>query len=264
MWKKGLILQFSFIIFLLISFVIGAYLYSARDLKTLIQASLHQTETFENSGSPSPAPSPSPSEMKDDCPSALIKRGQEYHLYLGNVPEQPGTNPLVFKDLGEYDAYLETQRAKGINCPVLFVQEEFNAQNEPVYRVQQDGVPSLSQSAQGWTKSILNPTSQSIFAERKDATRANPPYNKDNYAGFDPYGLYVGRKTDLDTLAETPETEQVSDNPMDPNWGGVMYTQQLVDAGKFKDNVVSRPNLYTPKTQFIPMLNNGLPQPPFP
>jgi len=273
MWKKGFIVKIIFILFLLGCFVLGAYLYSAKNMKELL------TNYTENMEENEPSPSISPS-TQDECPDVLVKKGETYHLYFSKQPEVAGVNPKVFNDLGEYDAYQQERQAEGISCPVLFVQEEYNTQNTPVYRVMEQPsstpVPSAqiipttpmsgTQAGIGWTRSILNPD-QPVpqRVERTDASRVNPPYNQGNFAGFDPYGQDVGKITDLDILAMKPETEQISDNPMDPNWGGVMYTQQLVDAGKYKDREVTRPNLYTPKGgQFIPMLNNGIPPPPSP
>lgn len=263
MWKKGFILEVTFIVFLLICFSLGAYLYSTETIKELL------TERMETASSPSSSPSASspssssPSTTEDECPDILMKRGETYHLYFSKQPEIAGVNPKVFNNLGEYDAYQQDQQTNGKSCPILFVQEEYNAQNEPVYRVH-DQPNSGNASGAGWTHSVLNPD-QPVpqHVQRTDASRAHAPYNQGNFAGFDPYGQDVGKITDLDELAMKPETEEISDNPMDPNWGGVMYTQQLVDAGKYKDREVTRPNLYTPKGgQFIPMLNNGIPPPP--
>ena len=264
MWKKGFILELVFILFLVGCFVLGAYLYSAKDMKELLT---NYTENMETSPSISPS-------SQEECPDVLVKKGETYHLYYSKQPEVAGVNPKVFNNLGEYDAYQQDRRAEGHSCPVLFVTEEYNAQNEPVYRVQgQQTIPDYStppmsgtQAGMGWTHSILNPD-QPVpqHVQRADASRANAPYNQGNFAGFDPYGQDIGKITDLDELAMKPETEEISDNPMDPNWGGVMYTQELVDAGKYKDREVTRPNLYTPKGgQFIPMLNNGIPPPPSP
>jgi hypothetical protein len=41
----------------------------------------------------------------------------------------------------------------------------------------------------------------------------------------------------------TQQQAQVSPNPMDPNWGGADYTQNLVDKGYYKENEV---NIYIP------------------
>jgi len=43
---------------------------------------------------------------------------------------------------------------------------------------------------------------------------------------------------------------------MDPNWGGVEYTQQMVDSGKYIDYNITKPLLYQPKSEFNPALSN--------
>jgi hypothetical protein len=51
---------------------------------------------------------------------------------------------------------------------------------------------------------------------------------------------------------------------MDTNWGGVLYTQQAIDTGKYDENNVYRSSYYTPKNgQFYPFaVNNTLVPPP--
>ena len=53
---------------------------------------------------------------------------------------------------------------------------------------------------------------------------------------------------------------------MDPNWGGVLYTQRAIDSGKYQENAVYKPNFYTPKNgQFYPFaVNSNLVPPPPP
>ena len=54
----------------------------------------------------------------------------------------------------------------------------------------------------------------------------------------------------------------IRDNPMDPNWGGVLYTQGKVESGKYDENNVTRPVFpQTVNTHFIPGLF-GQPPPP--
>ena len=62
----------------------------------------------------------------------------------------------------------------------------------------------------------------------------NMPYNANNYPGFDPQNQL---NTPLDNMFN--QTKGVSPNPMDDNWGGVEYTENLVKAGYYKDNEVS-------------------------
>ena len=40
-------------------------------------------------------------------------------------------------------------------------------------------------------------------------------------------------------MTREQEKAPVSPDPMDPNWGGSEYTQELVEKGYYKDNEVS-------------------------
>ena len=61
-------------------------------------------------------------------------------------------------------------------------------------------------------------------------------HRANNYSGFDPQNQLIGLKTPLDNMFN--QTQGVSPNPMDDNWGGVEYTENLVKAGHYKDNEV--------------------------
>ena len=69
-----------------------------------------------------------------------------------------------------------------------------------------------------------------------DASRDDPPYNKNSMPGYDPLNQYIGLDTPLDKIYH--QGNGVSPNPMDANWGGGEYTQSLVDKGYYKDNEV--------------------------
>lgn len=75
-----------------------------------------------------------------------------------------------------------------------------------------------------------------------DSSRGDGPYNQGQYPGFDPRGQDVGKYTELDRIHDSTKKEgPLSDNPMDPNWGGVLYTRQQVMSGKYNDNQVLKP-----------------------
>jgi hypothetical protein len=185
----------------------------------------------------------------------LLKKDNVLLLYNTQKPEVEGVNPLPFYNLDEYINYLEIQRKKGFRCPVLFLQNEVNTQGEEVYRMRpspfelEGGVPE---------QTTLYPGSNDII-KIADASRDNPPYNKGNYPGFDPQGLYIGRYTNIDEVHYSTEKSETSDNPMDPNWGGVLYTQQAVDSGKYDENIVKKPLLYTPKN-IVPLHGHPMPK----
>lgn len=148
------------------------------------------------------------------CPSTLVESGDKLMLIYDNAP-------VYFDDLDEYAIFVEHLRSKGIDCPVSVL--EGGADLDNVLR-----------------SKVL------------DASRAGKVYNKGLYPGFDPYGMSVGRKTKLDDIHESTAESSVSDNPMDPNWGGVEYTQRQVKSGKYAEREVTKQAYSTPKVQFFP------------
>jgi hypothetical protein len=199
-------------------------------------------------------------ENKSDnnCPDLLVQKGDRLLLYNTHQPEND-TNPIPFFSLDEYIFYLKHQRKMGNNCPVLYLQQENNTQGQDVYRIRpspfdtQGGLPAISGlNDQPVQKGIVN---------IMDSSRENAPYNNNNYSGFDPTGQYVGIYTTLDLLHDSTKKQGVSDNPMDPNWGGVEVTNQSVNSGKYEDNNVVKPMLYQPRMAFIPIENPDMGHP---
>lgn len=171
----------------------------------------------------------------DECPNVLIKNGNDILLYNNN-DKNKGIDPIKFKDLDQYSDYLEEQHKKGNNCPVLFLQKETDIQNKDVYRIRQSpfyiegGLPALPIQFHDNSKPL----------KIVDASRESG-YNTNMYPGFDPYGFDNGRFTELDVIHDsTSKNPSGSVNPADPNWLGVISTQNAVDKGAFKDNEVRK------------------------
>ena len=199
------------------------------------------------------------SSNSQECPNLLIQKDGALLLYNTNLPTDE-TNPIPFQDLDEYIYYLELQRKIGKNCPVLYLQQENNAQGQDVYRIRPNPF-----DLQGGLPAIQNvptvPSKPPTVMKAIDATRDNPPYNKGNYDSYDPYGQYVGIYTNIDVVHDSTKKAALSDNPMDVNWGGVDYTQKAVDTGKYEGNEIYKPKLYQPKMAFLPLDNKDLGQP---
>jgi hypothetical protein len=261
-------LNLLFLLFLIVVFCIGLYLYSFGLLKK--NAILSQ-ENMEDKTD----------DKKPPCPDMLINRGDVLLLYDSNSPELNGVNPIPFYNLDEYINYLEIQRKKGIHCPILYLQKENDTQGNDIYRMrpspfdQQGGLQPY-----GLTKAELNhqdlPNGYSpkvLFGDDTshvdttkpiqiiDATREHPPYNAGNYAGFDPHGMDIGRYTDVDKIHDSTNQTGLSDNPHDSSWGGVLFTQQAIDSGKYDENNIRKPQYITPKGEQIPNLYPGIPPP---
>ncbi len=176
-----------------------------------------------------------PTKVK--CPKVLIKKGDNLILY-----DDSNNEIQQFAGLDEYIDYLKNERARGVSCPVLFLQQENDAQGNDVYRVR----PDVFDQQGGMAPVDIAPII--------DANRSSKVYNVNNYPGFDPLGLQIGVYNQLDVVHDSTEKTKTSDNPMDTNWGGVDFTQQSVDSGKYEENEIVKPSYFKPKTQFIPNL----------
>jgi hypothetical protein len=196
---------------------------------------------------------------KSRCPNLLIQKGSRFYLNNSRLAQIPGVNPIEFDNLEDYTEFLQWQRSQGIICPVLYLQQSYDTQGNSVYKVRpsvsepQAGLPPSSQPPVGIAsqvppimESALEPVGELAYPNPTllvDATRNDPPYNKNSYPGFDQSSYYVGTTTPLDGMNYNQEKATVSPDPMDANWGGSGYTQNLVDKGYYADNQVQ---IYVP------------------
>lgn len=228
----------TFLIFLGFTFFLGMYLYSVGTLHLLNKAP--EEESMQGSKG---AIDTELSRTFIPCPDLLIKRGNTLLMYNTRSSLQEGKNPLLFPSMDKYIAYYKKQQESGVNCPQLFLQEEYDAQGNQVYRVR----PSPFDLSAGLAPfAATGPTrNRNDPVEAQDASRDNPPYNQNMYAGFDPSNQYQGVYTHLDKIHDStmyssggsPSSGSV--NPADPNWVGVLGTQQAIDEGQFEENNVS-------------------------
>ena len=185
-------------------------------------------------------------ERASQCPSLLVKRGNSLMLQF---PPENKQDPIFFYNLDEYKNYVEIQQRRGVHCPVLYVQEENNAQGQDVYKMYsspfyvEGGLPALPMSTAPQDR--VQPVETRGHAAQKSV---DGKYNRDQFPAFDPYGTYVGVYTDVDAAHDKTQskTGSFSENAMDPNWGGVIYTQDAVDEGTYVGSTVQKasyPNL---------------------
>jgi hypothetical protein len=267
-------LRILFQIFLILVFLAGIYVVVTFDKKIGF-------EGLEN-------------KIEVDCQDLLVRKGSDLLLYNTNKPAIEGINPVKFKNLEEYKKYLEIQRKQGIRCPVLFLQHEYDIQGKGVYRAystplqmeggitRTDTIPTNTEAINAMlsksTIPLYNPTNyvntpplqpiiykddeeRGIPIPVLDASRQHGDYNKGNYPGFDPTSLYVGRYTEIDFVHDMTERQRQSDNAMDTNWGGVEYTQRVVDSGKYEENNITKPRLFQPKLKFDPSVPSNFKPP---
>lgn len=226
------------IIFLLILvFLIGLYFYAKKG-NSLVN------EGFSNNPKNGPR-----------CPNLLIQKGAKFYLYNSKLAQVPGVNPVEFNNLEDYTEFLDWQRSQNIRCPVLYLQETYDAQGNRVYKTRpsvtepQYGLPPSREAPIGIASQVtpmmetsLEPVGEEAYpnpTKLVDATRNDPPYNQGSYPAYDQTSYYIGTTTPLDKMNTQQEAAKISPDPMDPNWGGSDYTQKLVDQGYYKDNNVS-------------------------
>jgi hypothetical protein len=170
------------------------------------------------------------------CPNVLIQKGSEFYLYNSKRAKVPGVNPIKFNTLEDYTEFINWQRSQGIRCPILYLQQTYDTQGDVKYKVNTDSnLHDLPPELKGGQS--LPP--QNLLY---DASRQDPPYNQHHYAGFDSQNQYIGINTPLDKMFHE-NYNGVSPNPMDTNWGGDNFTQNLVEKGFYKNREV---NIYNP------------------
>ena len=225
----------TFIFLLILVFLIGLYFYAKNGNSG--------SDGFTNNQSTGPR-----------CPNLLIQKGSRFYLYNSKLAQVPGVNPVEFDNLEDYTEFLDWQRSQNIRCPVLFLQETYDAQGNRVYKSRpsvsepQAGLPPSAAAPIGIASQVtpmmetsLEPVGEDAYPNPTllvDATRNDPPYNQGSYPAHDQTSYYIGTTTPLDVMNMQQEAAKVSPDPMDPNWGGSEYTQELVDKGYYKDNEV--------------------------
>ena len=144
---------------------------------------------------------------KKDCYDLLVKKGNHVFLYNSSLSYVPGVNPVQFNNLEEYTEYVQWERANGINCPVLFLQHEYDAQNNSNYKLR----PSLDNQQGGLGGTSCNAD------EKKDLDKKVTAFNE------------VLTHIDLEDDVNKEKTA----NAMDTNWGGAKFARELVSDGQF-------------------------------
>jgi hypothetical protein len=76
-------------------------------------------------------------------------------------------------------------------------------------------------------------------------------YPDSKYSAFDPLNQDIDHYEYIAKEFVSSQPDGLSDNPMDPNWGGVMYTQNVIKSGKYAENNVNKPLLFQPKGIYI-------------
>lgn len=145
-------------------------------------------------------PTPYEGFVSGQCPTTLIKKGNQILLYNPEMAKVPGVNPVVMKCLKDYEEYLKWQKASGLNCPILHLEEVFDTQGNAKYEIRDSF--RLNAPVGPLNHELPNLHKTPCVQKLMDANKDHNPYNQNMYNSFDPYNQDVGRVTDLDLKNE--------------------------------------------------------------
>lgn len=168
------------------------------------------------------------------CPNMLVQKGSSFYLYNSNLAEVPGVNPIEFSNLEDYVEFLDWQKSQGIRCPVLYLQESYDAQGNSSYKVR----PSVTEQQGGL------PPNPPVYPSSTLSTKANnniPQNNINSYPAYNQPIQYMNTPAPIPSV--NTEGQPISPDAMDSNWGGAQYTQSLINQGYYSGNNVA---LYIP------------------
>ena len=230
------------LIVILILFILGLYFISqSNNIETFADAQKTGMSKYK---------------IAENCPDVLIQKGSALFLYNSKRGNVPGVNPIRFENLEEYVEFVEWQRSQGILCPVLFLQHAYNAQGDPVYKARpsptnlQGGLPDYYVDNNSLPNGVLDHetlekmlNNPNIMPEPGTVAPSKPNDRCDNgsininatdiYPAYNTLAVIKGEKKKIDKTFNN-----LSPNPMDSNWGGVDFTEKLVQSGYYKDNEV--------------------------
>ena len=162
-------------------------------------------------------------DSSQDCPNILVQSGDKLKLLNKNKAMIPGVNPIYFNNLEEYTEFVEWQQSQGITCPILYFQQTYTTQGEKKYRL----LPDPIEKNAGLPPSRYKAKTRQLY----DASRDDPPYNRNSYAGSDPQDQNIGIYTPLDKMFHSSNKQ--SDSAMDVNWKGKAGTNADIKKGLF-------------------------------
>ena len=170
-----------------------------------------------------------PFDGKPRCPDILVQHGSELYLYNSKLAKVPGVNPVRFNNLEEYTEFIDWQRSQGIKCPVLFLQHSYDAQDKSQYSLR----PNPLDPQGGLPASLPGSTPLPPGGRRPATQGGEPAFNASDYPAFDPENQEIGSSTPADAIKAHTNTMGMSDDPMDPNWGGSVQAENSVKAGVY-------------------------------
>ena len=142
--------------------------------------------------------------VSNQCPTTMIKKGNQIILYNPQLAKVPGVNPIVLNSLEEYKEYVKWQRASNINCPVLHLERMYDTQGNENYEIKPSFMLDQPSGPLNHELPIINkrPSVSQLLNASYDT---NIPYNQNSIPAYDPYNQNVGIMTQHDSQGPNPQ-----------------------------------------------------------
>lgn len=142
--------------------------------------------------------------VSNQCPTTMIKKGNQIYLYNPKLAKIPGVNPIVLNSLKDYEEYVKWQRASKINCPILHLERMYDTQGVEQYEIKQSFMLDQPSGPLNHDLPHINktPNMNELLNAHQDN---NNPYNNNSFPAFDPYNQNLGTMTKLDVGPNNPD-----------------------------------------------------------
>lgn len=165
---------------------------------------------------------------KNKCANLLVERDNKIYLINTDLAEVPGVNPIVFDNLEEYIEYQKWLRYYNIKCPILYLKQEYDVQNNRIYKFR----PSFKDTQGGVNH--ISASHDYMIRGNKNGDLPRVVYKNSNIYPFDPNYAREQDRLPIDKMFNAQEKyRKKSTNAMDINWGGYNYTKQKIDEGEY-------------------------------
>lgn len=204
-------------------------------LVTILAALWFIATTTTNEGMTNPTPG--------KCPNLLVQKGSKIFLYNTRLAEVPGVNPISFNTLEEYTEFLDWQKSQGIVCPVLYLQQIYDASGKLVCKTR----PCTSEPQGGLPPTNATTDTQTTAFSEKNAVGASGVNSVSGMSGGDGVSGANSGVTGADDISgvpllpgQMPETDpsSLSINPSGryPNLERVKLLDAVVDDPPFNQD----------------------------
>jgi hypothetical protein len=192
-----------------------------------------QNQYYNNIPNNQPQMNQPNNQYNNNIPNNLYKNNVPNNQYYNNIP-----NNLYYNNVPNNQPVINQPNNQYYN----------NVPNNLYYNNVPNNQPVINQQNNQYSNNIPNNQPNVPLRVQVNNKNLDIPFNKNDYYSFDPQDQLVGVYTNIDKIHDNGANQPLSDNPMDPNWGGNEYTLQQVNSGKYQGNEIYRPNLFNIST----------------